>query len=104
MNIKLNPTAEKIVTSRVVSGEYASVEEVVAAALEQFGERAMAGDFASEEMDDYLAEGERSLHEAPAVDGEAAFEKRIATLHAGCSILPHNLTPPPTLLRLPPPD
>lgn len=76
MNLSLDPKVKKLIEERVKSGQYASAEDVVAAALVQLDQEERLGDFDKGELDELLAEGEQSLEQEGAADGEAAFRAR----------------------------
>ena len=75
MNLSLSPNLQKLIDDRVKSGKYATPEDVVAAALLTLDRQERLGDFEVGELDELLAEGERSLEEGP-LDGEEAFQRR----------------------------
>jgi putative addiction module CopG family antidote len=76
MNISLNSDLKKLIDKRVKSGEYASADEVLAAALLTLEQQEQSGDFRPGELDRLLAEGERSIAEEGTIDGEQFFRKR----------------------------
>jgi len=62
----------------VKSGRYATPEEVVAAALLTLDQQEWLSDFARGELDELLAEGERSITEEGTLDGREALQLRRA--------------------------
>jgi len=76
MNLSLDPKLQKLIEERVKSGQYASVEDVVAAALLTLDQQERFGDFGPGELDELLAEGERSIREEGTLDGNEAFRLR----------------------------
>jgi len=76
MKISLSPKVQKLVDRRVKSGVFATREEFVAAAVMSLEQQADFGDFRSGEMDQLLAEGERSLRGTASLDGDEAFRRR----------------------------
>ena len=54
------PEVERIVEERVRSGKYRTAEDVVTAAVLSLHQRETLGDFAPGELDELIAEGERS--------------------------------------------
>ena len=61
MKLALSPEVEKSIRDRVASGEYRSLEDVVAAAVAALDqEKERAGEFAPGELEQLLAEGEQS--------------------------------------------
>ena len=76
MNISLDPELQKIIDERVTSGRYATPEDVLAAALTTLNQQEQAGDFAPGELDEFLAEGERSVQQEGTLDGDEAFQQR----------------------------
>ena len=67
MQLSLPPEIQRLIEERVRSGRYQSPEDVVAAAVANLDQQESAGDFAPGELDELLAEGERS---GPPLDGE----------------------------------
>lgn len=76
MNLLLGPEMQKLIDERVKSGRYATPEDVVAAALLTLDQQEQFGDFASGELDELLAEGERSIKRDGTLDGNEAFRLR----------------------------
>lgn len=76
MNLSLDPKLQELIQERVKSGQYASAEDVVAAALLTLDQQERFGDFGSGELDEILVEGEWSITEEGTLDGEEAFRLR----------------------------
>lgn len=76
MNLSLDPKVMKLIEERVKSGQYASAEDVVAAALVTLDQGERLGDFDKGELDELLAEGEQGLEQEGASD--AVFRARRA--------------------------
>ncbi len=76
MNIMLSSDIQKLIDERVKSGTYATPEDVVAAAILTLDQQEWFADFAPGEIDELLAEGERSIAQEGMVDGEEAFRAR----------------------------
>lgn len=76
--MNLDPKLQKLIDERVKSGKYARPEDVVAAALLTLDQQEQFGDFAAAELDDLLAEGERSIEKDGTLDGDEAFRMRQA--------------------------
>jgi putative addiction module CopG family antidote len=76
MNLTIPPDSQKFIEDRVKSGRYATPEDVVAAALRTLEDREKFADFEPTELDDLLAEGERSIATEGTLDGEEAFRLR----------------------------
>lgn len=76
MNLFLDPELQKLIDERVKSGRYASAEDVIAAALLSLDQQETFGDFATGELDELLAEGERSIAEQGCIDGDEAARLR----------------------------
>lgn len=76
MNLSLNPELRKLIDDRVQSGAYASPEDVIAAAVVSLAQQEQFGDFASGELDELLAEGEKSIEQEGALDGDDAHHLR----------------------------
>lgn len=74
--MNLDPKLRKLIDERVKSGKYASPEDVLAAALLTLDQQERFGDFAAGELDDLLAEGERSIEMDGTLDGDEAFRLR----------------------------
>jgi antitoxin ParD1/3/4 len=76
MNLSLSPDVQRLIDERVMSGQYARPEDVVAAALVTLDQQERFGDFAPGELDALLAEGEHSLEQEGSLDGDEAFRRR----------------------------
>ncbi len=76
MNLSLDPKLQKLIEERVNSGQYASAEDVVTAALLTLDQQERFGDFSPPELNELLAEGERSIREDGTLDGDEAFRLR----------------------------
>ena len=76
MNLSLDPEVTKLIEERVKSGKYATPEDVIAAAVLTLDQQERPGDFAPGELDELLAEGERSIEQEGTLDGEDAFRLR----------------------------
>lgn len=63
----LSPQVEKLIEETVKQGRFASPDEVVRAGIALLQQNPLPADFLPGEMDDLLAEGERS---GPSLDGE----------------------------------
>lgn len=83
MNLSLNPDIAKLIEQRVHDGRYPTPEAVVTAALQSLEQQERFGDFEAGELDELLAEGERSIEEEGLVDVDAAFRKREERLAQG---------------------
>jgi putative addiction module CopG family antidote len=73
MNLSLNSHVQKLIEERVNSGQYATPEDVVAAAIMTLDQQERLGDFEAGELDDLLAEGERSIEQDGTLAGDEAF-------------------------------
>jgi antitoxin ParD1/3/4 len=76
MNLSLTPDVQRLIDERVNSGRYSRAEDVVAAAIKALDQQEQFGGFEAGELDDLLAEGERSIEQKGALDGEEAFQLR----------------------------
>ncbi len=76
MNLSLTPDVQQQINERVISGKYSTPEDVVAAAMMALDQQEQLGDFEANELDDLLAEGERSIEREGTLDGEEAFRLR----------------------------
>jgi antitoxin ParD1/3/4 len=77
MNLSLNPDLLKLINDHVNSGKYSTPEDVVAAGIMALAQQEQFGDFEPGELDDLLAEGERSIERDGTLDGEEAFRRRV---------------------------
>jgi len=78
MELSLNPEVQKLIDERVRSGKFATPEDVVTAAILTLDHQEQFGDFETGELDDLLAEGERSIEQEGTLDGEEARRVRRA--------------------------
>jgi Arc/MetJ-type ribon-helix-helix transcriptional regulator len=78
MKLTLNPDVQNLINQWVTSGKYSSPEDVVAAAIRTLDQQERFGDFAAGEIDDLLAEGERSINQEGTFDGDEAYQMRRA--------------------------
>lgn len=76
MNVSLDPELQKLIDDRVKSGQYATPEDVMAAALLTLNQQERMGDFTSGELDELLADGERSIEQESTLDGDEAYRQR----------------------------
>jgi putative addiction module CopG family antidote len=76
MNLSLKQDVQKLIDARVTSGKYSSAEDVVAAAIMALDQQEQFGDFGAGELDDLLAEGERSIEQDGTIDGDEAYRAR----------------------------
>src|SRR5260370_41769561 len=76
MTLSLDPAVQTLINERVRSGKYATPEDVVAAAILALDQQERCGDFAPGELDELLAEGERSIEQDGTLGGEDALRKR----------------------------
>ena len=63
MKLTLNSGVQKRIDERVKSGQYATAEDVVSAAIMTLDQQERFGDFAPRELDRLLEEGEKSMVE-----------------------------------------
>lgn len=76
MILSLKPAVQQLIEEQVTSGKFSSPEDVVAAAVMALEQREQFGDFETGELDDLLAEGERSVEQDGTLDGDEAFQAR----------------------------
>ena len=76
MNLSLNPDVLNLIAERVNSGKYATPEDVISAAIMALDQQERLGDFEPGELDELLAEGERSIQQDGTLDGEEAVQMR----------------------------
>ncbi len=76
MNLSLSSNIQRLIDERVKSGAYATPEDVVAAAILTLEQQERFGDFTPGELDELLAEGERSIGQEGTIDGGQAFRGR----------------------------
>ncbi len=72
MNMPITPDVQRLIERRMASGNYATPEDVLRAALRSLEQEEELGEFAPGELDALLAEGEQS---GPALDGETVLEE-----------------------------
>jgi len=75
MTVSIDAEMQKFIDEKVASGQYASAKEVLEAALAALQLQDAYGDFGPGELDELIAEGERSIRERGVVSGQAVFEK-----------------------------
>ena len=81
MKLELTPAMKRRIDKRVKSGQYASPEDVVSAAMMTLEQQEQFGDFAPNELDRLLEKGEQSISRNGTLDGDAAFRQRRAKRH-----------------------
>ena len=81
MNLSLDPEVVKLINERVRSGEYASPEDVITAAIMTLVQQESLGDFDTGELDRLLAEGEQSIEQDGTLDGDQALSLRQERRH-----------------------
>ncbi len=74
MTLMLGPKAEELIRAKLASGQYASVEDLVMAALEALEQQAQ-DDFAPGELDELIATGEESAKKHGWIPAEKVFQK-----------------------------
>jgi Arc/MetJ-type ribon-helix-helix transcriptional regulator len=77
MQITLPLDVESVVRQKVDSGEFANAEDVVRAAFVALQQQKDFGEFSPGELDELLAEGERSIEDEGALDGDDAYRARL---------------------------
>ena len=78
MNLSLNPELQKLIEKKVKAGRYATAEDVVAAAILSLDQQEWLGEFSAGELDQLLAEGEKSIKNEGTLDGNEALKSRKA--------------------------
>lgn len=76
LTLTLDPEAQKRIDAWVSSGRFSRPEDVVAAALRALDQQERFGDFDAGELDNLLAEGERSIEQEGTLDGDEAYRQR----------------------------
>ena len=76
MKLALQPRIPAMIDEHIRSGRYATPEDVVGAALFALEEQLQSIHFAPGELEELLAEGERSIAEEGTFDGEESFRLR----------------------------
>ena len=76
MNLSLKRDVQNRINKRVNSGQFATPEDVVTAAVLALDQQEQFGDFEAGELDALLAEGEKSIEKYGTLDGDEAFEMR----------------------------
>jgi Arc/MetJ-type ribon-helix-helix transcriptional regulator len=70
MNLSLKPDLLRLINEQVKSAKYSTPEDMVAAGIMALAQQEQFGDFEAGELDDLLAEGERSIERDGALHGE----------------------------------
>lgn len=78
MNVSIRADLQDFVDEKVRSGLYSTPEDVIRAGLIALKQQESFGDFAADELQDLIAEGERSLSDSGALDAETALQARRA--------------------------
>lgn len=73
MNLALKPETRRLIKQKLESGRYASAEQIVEAGLAALEQQESFGNFAPGELNDLLAEGERSIQRDGVVPAEEVF-------------------------------
>jgi Arc/MetJ-type ribon-helix-helix transcriptional regulator len=76
MNLAIESNLKRLIDQRVKSGKYATPQDVVTAAILSLDQQERLGDFKRGELDELLAEGERSIARDGTLDGNKAFQAR----------------------------
>ncbi|CAN5426220.1 hypothetical protein BH10CYA1_BH10CYA1_59440 [soil metagenome] len=76
--MNLSPEVQKLIDAKVKSGQFATPDDVVAAALLTLEQQEWLGDFAKGELETLLRDGEKSISEDGTLDGDEAFQLRRA--------------------------
>lgn len=88
MTITLTTKAQKLLNERLRSGRYANTGEVVLAALASLKRQEELGDFAAGELEQLVADGERSIRTDGVVPSDEVFaslRQRARTMRRGKS-------------------
>jgi len=78
MNVSIRADLQDFVDEKIRSGLYSTPEDVIRAGLIALKQHESFGDFAADELDELIAEGERSLKESGTLDAETALQARRA--------------------------
>lgn len=78
MELTLSQSVKSRIEERVHSGRYASVEDVLSAAIMALDQQERAGDFSPGELDALLQAGEKSIAVEGTLDGDEALAARRA--------------------------
>lgn len=73
MNVSLSPDTQKLIEERMKAGGYTTPEEVIRAGLASLQQGETHGDFAPGELEELLAQGERSIAERGTVPVAQVF-------------------------------
>lgn len=76
MNLTISPDSQRFIEQLIKSGQYATPEDVVVAALRTLEEQEKLAEFEAGELDELLAEGERSIEQEGTLDGDDAYRAR----------------------------
>jgi putative addiction module CopG family antidote len=73
MNVTVSPDTQKLIEERMKAGGYTTPEEVIRAGLASLQQGETHGDFAPGELEQLLAQGERSIRERGTVTAAEVF-------------------------------
>jgi putative addiction module CopG family antidote len=75
MSLRINPELQKFIDNQLKDGRYDSAEEVVEAGLAVLEQQTHYGEFAPDEFDRLLAEGEADIQAGNTHDGDDVFRE-----------------------------
>jgi putative addiction module CopG family antidote len=73
MRLSLSPETQELIGAKLKTGQYESADDVVRASLAALEQQEQFGDFAPGELDELLAEGERSILKEGTIAAEVVF-------------------------------
>ena len=73
MHLALNGKTQRLIQQRLRSGGYSSADQVMQAALAALKQQEAFGDFAPDELNSLLKEGERSIQREGTVSADEVF-------------------------------
>jgi Arc/MetJ-type ribon-helix-helix transcriptional regulator len=76
MTLTLSPATQKLIEEQMGRGGYATVDEVILAALESLKQQQALGGFEPGELERLLAEGDADIERGDVLDGELALAER----------------------------
>jgi putative addiction module CopG family antidote len=78
MSVPIRADLQKLIDEQIRSGQYATPEDVIRAGLLALEQHESFGDFAPDELEALIAEGEQSVTESGTLDAEEAYRTRRA--------------------------
>ena len=76
MNLSIDPEVQKLIEAKLKSGQYATAQDLIAAALLSLDQQEWLCDFTPGELDLLLSKGEESIKQSGTLDGDEAHRDR----------------------------